>query len=668
MTLTKEEKLRLMRGKDNWQSDDLDGKLPSFRCADGPIGLREMEKMDTFECKTIPGFAYPSGQVLAQTWNQELSEEMGKALANDCIERGIDIILGPACCLDRYPLCGRNFEYMSEDPVLSGTMAYSYIIGVQNEHVGTSLKHYVLNSMEYSRVYSSSEIDERVLREMYVRNFALAAKANPWTVMCSYNLVNGVRMAENKKMFDMLREESGFDGIYISDWGATKDAMKSMEAGLSISMPYEKEIDDQRKKALEEGNINEEELDKRANEVINFVYKVESERKLRKITMTREDRRKAALKIAEEGIILCKNEDALPIVPREKVLVSGPFSEFVPQGGGSSKVLIGNPPSFVLNQTGEDNDLPFTKEKTLAQHLKDRNVDVSTYTLMRYLNGSMVQVDNLRGAIPTLLKTDTVVLCIGDDEKSETEDVDRESMNLSSDMLEVVLEVRKYCKNLVLVVFAGGPIDLSAVEPAADAILYCGYPGQIGFEAIAKVLTGEVNPSGRFAQTYCYHLEDYPTYPLVRDISTVRYVEGFDVGYRYFVNADIPVLYPFGYGLSYSEFVYEELRTKKTGDYDFDVEVDVENISEFDGKEVVQLYVRDVTRVVYRPERELKAYVKVELKAGERKTVKFHLDRETFMYYSTGFDKWTVNDGIFEIQIGKNSEDIVLTKLIEVGK
>jgi beta-glucosidase len=338
-SLSIDEKLKLLCGKDGWSTHDLDGKLPTVTVTDGPCGVRQPIKASDNRWDNKPAIAYPSGVTMANSWNRELLREEGECIADDCIEHGADIILAPGVNIKRSPLCGRNFEYYSEDPFLAGTLASEFISGVQSSGIGTSLKHFCCNNLEYDRLYISSEVDERTMREIYLPAFEIASKSKPWTVMCSYNLVNGRRMSEHKKLYKVLRSEFGFDGLIVSDWGAVMDPVASVKAGLSLTMPYTGGHFDKLKKAYENGELTEEEIDYNVNIVLDLIEKNENAKKTRKIKRTKEERYAIARKAESEGIVLLKNEDGiLPLKQGLTVSVSGDAGNDALCGAGSAPV------------------------------------------------------------------------------------------------------------------------------------------------------------------------------------------------------------------------------------------------------------------------------------------------------------------------------------------
>lgn len=643
------EKIKLLIAKNCWSNHDLNGELYTFNVSDGPCGLRHVKNMEVCDGETtVPSISYPSIQVLANTWNVDLAKKMGNAIANDCIENDVDIILAPGVNIKRIPTCGRNFEYFSEDPLLAGVMAREYIKGVQEKHVGTSLKHFCCNNAEYSRVWSSSEVDERTLREIYLKQFEIACEAKPWTVMCSYNLVNGVRMSEHAKLYKILREEFGFDGVIISDWGAVKDIVASLNAGLDMTFPYEEKLFNDLFTAYEKGTLPLDKLEESVTRIIALANKCESEKKLRKIDMTIEERETVAKTIAEEGIVLLKNDyDILPLSDMFEIMVTGAAAKNYYRGGGSSEVKLRNP--FV--------DL----ETALKKYFPDVTYAEST----TWSRGHTCDIGNLRSATIAARKAAYSIICVGDNYNCESEGGDRLQIKLAKEEIDTIHEISKVARGVIVIVYAGSAIDMSDWIDDVDAVIYAGYGGEFVNEALAKVIAGVVNPSGKLTETFPLSLYDVPAMNAYRDAACVTYTEGLNVGYRYFNTFEKPVLFPFGYGLSYSEFSYSAL--KVTGkNYDYKVRFRVKNNSKRDGATVAQVYVTELDKLVYRPIRELKGFKKIFLKAGEAKAFDIDLDKSSFAYYSVAEDAWKVDKGAFLIEVCTDAEDEGLGAVIEI--
>lgn len=647
--LNKIQKVKLVMGADFWSNDTADGSLYKFVLSDGPVGLRQpLDKSNPEQKEVIKSVAYPSTQVLSQTWNCDLAKLLGKSIGNDCIEQKVDIVLGPGVNIKRLPTNGRNFEYYSEDPYLAGTLAKKYIEGVQEMHVGTCIKHFCCNNSEFSRHWASMEVDERTLHEIYLKAFEIAMEAKPWTVMCSYNLVNGRRMSENNKLYNVLRNNFKFDGLIMSDWDAVKDSEASLNAGLNLEMPYNENHHNLMMKKAQENILNERKLDESAVKVIELAEKCEKESKLRKMDMSINERRNVALKIAEEGIVLLKNENnVLPLKPEKKIFITGDPASRYYCGGGSSQVCP---------------ELPFI---SLEEALKAECDDVQYYESIWEKLGHLAHVGNAKKALEYSAQAEYTILAVGDSANLEFECADREGIKLSKEEEILINDFAKVAKHLIIVVEAGSAIDMSSWIDKVEAVVYMGYGGELGHKALANILVGKINPSGRLSETFPLKLEDSPAMKSYHDSSVMKYDEGLNIGYRYYETYNVPVLFPFGYGLSYSKFEYSNLKIEQIKDV-YKVSFDIENETEIDGAEVCQLYIREVVKEVYRPNYELKGYEKIFIKAHEKKEVIIELKRKDFSYYSTYYDEYHVKPGAFDILIGENSHDIILKERIIV--
>ena len=646
--ISNEEKLRLVMAKDWWETDDLDGKIGKVKVSDGPVGLRCLAVTDSWANDSIyPSVAYPCYQMLSQTWNLSLAHKMGRAIADDCIEHNVDVLLGPGVNIKRTPLCGRNFEYFSEDPYVAGMFGKAFIEGVQEGHVGTSLKHYCCNNREYSRYWLSSEVDERTLREIYLKPFEIAVQAKPWTVMTSYNLVNGVRMSANKELNAVLRNEFGFDGVIVSDWEAVQDPLDTLHSDLDLEFPHNEKHAQEMRKHLEEGRIDLECLDKCSGRIIALGEKATDEKKLQKIQYSVEERIEISQEVEEEGIVLLKNNGVLPLKD-EKIYITGLPSQIYYHGGGSSAVIPNRP--FV----------------PLDEALRNLGYDAYYSESIGKIYGANVSMGNIRQACLNSEQSDVTILTVGTGAGAEVEETDRRDIKLTPEELDALRYLRKYAKKLVVVVYAGSAVDLCEFDKLADAIVLAGFGGQNVSQAVANVLTGKVNPSGRLTETYAFSVDDIPSEHTTRSEAIMAYEEKLNVGYRYFETECVDVLYPFGYGLSYSTFLYSDLKVVIKENF-VDVSFKIENSSDVAGNEVVQIYISEVHPVVTRPVRELKAFDKVFIKAHDKIDVKRRLDKEVFSYYSPEHGKWVIHPGIFLIEIRKNAHEILLAEKIELG-
>lgn len=649
---TAKEKLKLLMGQDCWHTQDFDGRLYKVKVSDGPLGLRTPEwKEGRFEDQ--PSVAYPSTQILSQTWDRPLAYELGRALACDCIEKNVDVLLAPAMNIKRSPHCGRNFEYFSEDPLITGELAYQYIKGLQDNHVGATVKHYCCNNSEFSRMWLSSEVDERTLREIYLKAFEIACKAQPWAAMCSYNLVNGVRMAQHAKLFKLLRNELHFgEGLIMSDWGAVTNADESVKAGLDLIMPYFDKHEKTLEQAYENGDINDAQIDECAGRVLAFSERCEREASERKVVMSKDERIALARRIAEEGIVLLKNDNALPIKEGASVSMAGNFANGYLCGGGSSRVI------------------PFGQPVTLLSALRQAlpASEITYRDLWEYgvSEAPLLQINDAYGK-------DVAIVCAG---LHDQEEIDRAHARLPETQVRLIREVARKNKNTVVVLYCGAPIDMSDWIDEVSAVVWAGYVGQAGNLALADILTGKVNPCGKLTETFPATEFAYPAYDEYCDSMVSRYADGLLVGYRYHVTARHKMLqnalprprFPFGYGLSYASYVYGNVTAKVNGDNSVEVQFDVTNTSDVDGVEIAQIYVREVSPKVFRPYMELGGFERVTVKAGKTTRVKTTLTSDKFAYYSTSMDKWLVEGGNYEILVGANSEDTPLRAAVTLRR
>ena len=652
--LTTEEKLRLICGKGFWNTEDLDGKLPTVTVSDGPLGLRKVVKDETGVEYDRPSLAYPSAQSLANTWSRECAKEMGACLADDCLENQVDILLAPGVNIKRHPLNGRNFEYLSEDPYLAGTLAKAYIEGLQQGGVGACLKHFCCNNLEYNRFEQSSEVDERTLREIYYKPFEIACEAKPISAMSAYNRVNGIYAAENKKGIRVLREELGFDGAIFSDWDSVRNRTRSAQAGVDIEMPFSEESYRRLAEDYRAGRLSREVLDDCAGRVLKLIYDCKALGTDRKAKRTQEQRWDAARAIAGEGMVLLKNENILPLKKGSRVSVSGCYA--VPerrmiQGDGSSAVTWKN------------------AEFHLPKLLEARTGRPVAYETFFYYGGVVghgpFACKPVRG-YQNAAVSDVNIICVGTGAPYEYESVDRTGMRLPEAQEQAILDQAAVNPNTVVVIFAGSAIDVSAWESAVKGILFAGFCGETGGEALADILCGLENPSGKLSETFPIHLEDCPAVHTFQNGMVTRYQEGLDVGYRYYDTYDRPVRYPFGYGLSYASFTYGNLCLTQIEGLNAVVSFTVTNTSDVDGMETAQLYIQPCASLVYRPKQELKGYEKKTVPAGGTVRMEIPIDGTAFRYWSSGEDRWAVDDGDYRLLIGASSRDIRLSLLIRI--
>lgn len=647
--LTVQEKLRLICGQDCWHTVSLGGKLPQITVSDGPNGLRTEQTDENGKTYTIPAVAYPSIQLLANTWSTESAHCMGACLADDCLERDVDILLAPGVNIKRHPLNGRNFEYFSEDPVLAGEMAKAYIEGVQGGGVGACLKHFCCNNLEYDRLHQSSDVDDRTLHEIYYAPFVIACKAKPVSVMCSYNRVNGTYASEYKLGFDYLRRECGFDGAIFSDWDAVRDRAAAARAGLDLEMPFNQGNYDRLCADYRAGKLPDEELDACAQRVIDLVYRCKEMRESARVHTTEAERAAAARQIAAEGMVLLKNDGVLPLESGSAVMVGGcyakPDTSDMIRGGGSACVV-----------RKDTFDLP--------ARLAERGFSVRYEGAFRY-DGVNSNVQNARTALEYAAESDVAIVCVGTGAPYEYEAGDRKTMRLQEVQERAITEIAAQCGRTIVVIFAGAAVETGAWADKVQAIVFAGFPGAGGDEALADLLIGKIDPSGKLSETFPRSLEDVPAVRAYRCAGVTRYAEGLDVGYRYFDTYDVPVQFPFGHGLHYASYAYADLKCMPKGD-GLEISYAIQNTSEREGKEVSQVYVRERTPLVYRPKKELKAFAKTFVCAGKNKTVTHFLDMSAFAHWSVSQNRWEVTDGVYEVLVGASSADIRLRAKLRI--
>ena len=650
--LTREEKIRLLVAKEKFNTDTANGKMPEIVASDGPCGLRwGVVEYPQGE----PSICYPSPHVLANSWDKEIVYEAGRAIASDCISKDIDIILAPGVNIKRTPLCGRNFEYWSEDPYLAGTLAAEYIKGCQGLGIGTSLKHFCGNNREYDRRFQSSDIDERTLREIYTKQFEIILKeVSPYTVMCSYNPLNGINLAENEwALKHILREKLGYDGVIISDWSSVHNRAEALNASLDIMFPFEQRGLDDLEAGYADGTINDEVIDQSIARIEKLADQIESDRKWRK-AFSEEKRHEIALEGARKGMVLLKNENNILPLKAEKIAVLGNMFSYV--GGGSAHTNLKYKP------------------QTLAEELEERLPNAEIHSLMLFKHAScitspaFVLVRGAQRAYDLAYDADVTILTVGTSEILETESYDRATLKLPEVLENLILEISKRTKNLVIVLEAGSAVDVSAWIDSVQAVLYAGFAGEAMNEAIADILTGKVCPSGRLSETFPMCVEDTPTGLERGDGCAEWYKEGVLVGYRWYDTKNIPVRFPFGFGLSYATFKYSDFAVEKKNDLQYEITFTVENISEVDGGEVAQLYVRNVNKRVVRPDKELRRYQKVYLKAGEKKKISFLTDKDCFEYYSICHGDWHVDQGRYELLICRDANTVEFSWKVNIQK
>ena len=657
--LTLDEKISLVSGKDFWHTmniDDSPVKVPSVMVCDGPHGLRKQDdKADNLGVNdSIVAVCFPSAAGLAASFDTDLMRKTGETLGEECQAEGVSTILGPAINIKRSPLCGRNFEYFSEDPYLAGKMSAAYINGVQSKNTGTSLKHFAVNNQERRRYTVSAEVDERTLREIYLAGFETAVKeAQPWTVMCSYNRVNGEQVSESKKlMTDILRDEWGFKGLVVSDWGAVNDRVKGLKAGLDLEMPGNKGMNNKYiKKSLEEGRITMEDIDKIALRMIKFAFECKKNEG-NGYEIDFKAHHEIAKKAAAQSAVLLKNDDkALPLKNYQSIAVVGALADKLRyQGAGSSHINAWKTVSFkkALESKGQ----------------------AFTYAPGYTLKGDGYNKKLIAEACEAAKGKEAVLVFIGLTDAFESEGFDRKHIDMPASHAILVEELSKVNDNIIVVLSCGSPVKIGDWEKKAKAILNMYLPGQAGGEAAYDLIFGKTNPSGKLAETFPIANEDalvasyFPMGP-----KTVEYRESIYVGYRYFDKAKKAVKYPFGHGLSYVDFEYSDLKlskkTVKEGE-EFTLSFKVKNLGEVSGAEVAQVYVVNPESKIYKAEKELKGFKKIFLNAKEEQTVEITLDERAFSFYNVLINDWHAESGKYGILVGSSSKDIRLEAEVTV--
>ncbi len=642
--MTLKEKAAFLNGKGVWQTRDLKRLgIPSVFCSDGPHGLRKQAAAGDHLGlnESLPSTCFPTAATVANSWDTSLGEAVGEALGDEAMALGVNILLGPGLNIKRSPLCGRNFEYFSEDPYLAGKMAASYVKGIQSQGVYACPKHFAVNSQELRRMSMDAVVDERTLREIYLTGFEIAVgEGHAKTIMSAYNQVNGTYANENKHLLkEILRDEWGFDGIVITDWGASNDHALGVAAGSNLEMPNPglgsaRELIE----AVESGEISEADVDSRVAELLDAVLDLSQKAKDRKISFDADAHHVIAKRASAESSILLKNENnILPLKEGAKAAIIGDFA-FEPryQGAGSSLVKP-------------------TKLETVTEVIDQYKLSVVGMSRGYHRNGQ--EDDALRKeALDIARSADVVLYFFGLNEDSESEGMDRSHMRIPQNQITLLQELGQVNPNLVGVISAGSAIEMPW-HHYFKAILHCYLNGQAGASAALDILTGKINPSGKLNETIPRRLEDtacFRYYPSQE--RTSEYREGIYVGYRYYEKAGIPVLYPFGFGLSYTTFTYSDLKITEAG-----ITVTVRNDGDMDGAEVVQMYVALPGAKVFRPEKELKGFTKVFLKTGESREIEILFDDKTFRYFNVKTNKFEVEEGDYEIRIGASSADIRLS-------
>lgn len=653
--MTLEEKCSLLSGKDFWHTKAVERLgIPSVMYSDGPHGLRKQDdKADHLGInQSIKAVCFPAASSTAASFDPEMMTKMGEALGTECQAEDVSVMLGPAVNIKRSPLCGRNFEYLSEDPYLAGKMAAALIKGVQSQHVGTSIKHFAANSMEWRRMSYSCHVDERTLREIYLPAFEMAVKEQqPWTIMCSYNRINGTYSSDNEWLLTkVLRDEWGFKGLVVTDWGAMDDRVQAVKAGCDLEMPSSGGINDKRvEEAVKDGRLSEADVDKCVTRLLEKVFEYTENRQ--QAVFDYEADTKLAAEVEKQCMVLLKNEDGiLPLKKGSRILFVGGFAEKPRfQGGGSSHINC----------------------STIISALQAVGQDAGRYGTVTYEKGfseaeDKVDAEAAAKAVEAAKAADTVVIFAGLPDSFESEGYDRRHLDLPACQNQLIEQIAAVNPNVVVVLHNGSPVTMPWLDKVKGVLeAYMG--GQAVGVAEADVLFGFTNPSGRLPETFPLRIEDTPCYlDFPGNGVDLHYSEGIFVGYRWYASRNMKVLFPFGYGLSYTTFAFKDLKVEKS-EGKVMARVTVTNTGDRAGKEVVQLYVSDKTGTVVRPVRELKGFTKVSLEPGESREVSFELNRRSFAYFDEKKGDWKVPTGNYEIQICENAMQPVLTAPLTIS-
>ena len=636
--MTFEEKASFLSGAATMSSCAIDRLgVKAVQFADGPHGVRiEKEK----NCTHFPNLCN-----LGSSWDVDAAYEMGQALASDCIHNGIELLLGPGINIKRHILCGRNFEYLSEDPVLAGELAAGYINGLQEKGVSASLKHFALNSQEKYREEASAEIDERTMREIYLKGFEIAVKkSKPHSVMCAYNKINGIWCSENEYLLKtILKQEWGFDGMVVSDWGAVHDISRCVKAGLDLQMPDNKQIVKQLQKGVKDGLVTMDDIDDAVRRMLKFADRAP----VKQEEYDRDKQHSIARKIAADGMVMLKNDnDTLPLTSKKykKIAVVGEFAKSpLIAGQGSAEVL----------QWDEYIDSPLEELKKLMPKTEFKYIEPYQ---KRAFSDCMLWPKH--GAFAKEIgDSDLVLMFVGSMESEDTENYDRRTAHLNPNYEAFINVALRYDKKVAVVMQNGGALILDKWADRVGAIVEMWLGGEASGGAVADILCGVVNPSGKLSETFPKVMRADLNYP--GDGLKLEYSERFDVGYRYYDKHPEEIAFPFGHGLSYTKFEYSDLQAKMKKDT-VKVSFTLTNVGKCDGAEVVQLYVGDPVSTVVKPIKELKKFKKVYLKAGKKQKIEFTLTADDLSYYNPMLRKWVVESGVYDIYIGASSQDIRL--------
>ncbi|WP_407270294.1 beta-glucosidase family protein [Radiobacillus sp. PE A8.2] len=647
--MTLEEKASLMSGKDFWQSQDNERLgIKSMFLADGPHGIRKQAAASDKPGLNagVPATCYPTAATVANSWNAELGQKVGEYLGEEAIAQKVNVLLGPGVNMKRNPLCGRNFEYFSEDPYLAGKMAASYIRGIQSYGVSACVKHLAVNNQEERRMSIDTIVDERALREIYLTAFEIAVKEGKTkSIMSSYNKLNGTYTNENMHLMqDILRGEWGYNGTVITDWGGSNDRVAGLLAGNELEMPSTAgETDKEIVQAIKSGKLKEEVLDESVDRLLDLIFTTTEALRKPQLEFDVEKHHRVSQKVAEESIVLLKNEgNLLPLKFGKKIAVIGDFAKDARyQGAGSS----------IVNPTILDHTMDCFEESGIVSIGFEPGFE-------RYGKKDQNKIDK---ACALAEQADAVLLYIGLDEVTEAEGLDRQSMRIPENQIELLNAVQKVNPNIIAILSCGSAVEMPWIDKV-KGLLHGYLGGQAGARAILRVLSGDVNPSGKLAETYPLRYEDTPTYHHFpgKEVS-VEYRESIFIGYRYYDTVNKDVLFPFGFGLSYTTFAYSDISVNERG-----VTFKLTNTGNFAGMEIVQLYVGCQSQEIFRSKKELKGFVKVFINAGETKTITIPFDDKTFRYFNVKTNKWEIETSGYTIMIGASSTDIRLETTMHV--
>lgn len=641
-----EEKARILTGKDFWHTVGYEKyNIPSIMMSDGPSGLRKQgENADNLGISgSEKAVCYPPASCISSSFDRELVREFGENLGEEGLSQGINVLLAPAINIQRSPLCGRNFEYFSEDPLLTGILAKEYVKGIQSKGLGVCLKHYAVNSQEKMRFVSNSIVDDRTLFEIYLKAFLITCEAQPTSIMTSYNKVNGEHIAESEFFLnEVMRKKANFNGAFISDWGAVSDIVKSVKAGLNLEMPGGELLSDKEIiEGFKQGKLTIEDIDKRVYELLSFIFSVSNQPQIKY------DKQKYldfAQKSLEQSVVLLKNEKILPLEKNEKILLVGEFcknSRY--QGAGSCKVNL-------------------IEKDSLIEVLKQRNIVFDYVDGYNYNKKDVSQTDLINEAVEKAKNYKKVVIVVGYPEYEESEGYDRKSLSLPNEQNILIEKISQVNSNVVVVINCGSPISMDWKDEV-KGIIYENFCGCQGGKALTNILYGDVNPSGKLSQTFPKQMQDIPCYDTFStDDQNVIYKESIFVGYRYYSTANKSVLYPFGYGLSYTTFTIDLVSSDNEK-----IVLKVKNTGLYDGKEVIQVYKNMPNSNIFRPKIELIEFAKVFLKSGEEKQVTIKFKKEMFYFYNTEISDFDIENGEYNILVGNSSDNLNIKVTLNIN-